>query len=356
MTILQTIAVAFAMFSAIPMPQFEWSQKNMRYALCAFPLIGAVCGGLWCLVGVLPVPELVRAAGFCLVPVLVTGGIHLDGFADTCDALSSYGDAEKKLGILKDPHCGAFCSYPIMHIFHIVFCALCFGEIYGAFRCDLDIGTHLGACVFRPCRGIISHGKKHRSRAYVRGSRRPHNGASCLDYLYCRARRCDARARRLGGRFGCFTCLLAVLRSVEKAIQRHHGRPCRVVPAKGRARHVGSARRVPVGRNFVMLFITGPLYSGKRTFAKKLGGTCCFEVQKQAETTEDLEVLAKILSEKYDIITATEVGGGVVPVDATERANREKAGRLACLLAARADCVVQMFCGIPTVLKGELPK
>ena len=30
MTILQTVAVAFAMFSAIPMPQFEWSQKNMR--------------------------------------------------------------------------------------------------------------------------------------------------------------------------------------------------------------------------------------------------------------------------------------------------------------------------------------
>ena len=29
-----------------------------------------------------------------------------------------------------------------------------------------------------------------------------------------------------------------------------------------------------------MLFITGPLYSGKRTFAQKLGGTCCFEVQK----------------------------------------------------------------------------
>ena len=105
-----------------------------------------------------------------------------------------------------------------------------------------------------------------------------------------------------------------------------------------------------------MLFITGPLYSGKRTFAQKLGGICCFEVQKQAETTEDLEALAKILSEKYDIITATEVGGGVVPVDATERANREKAGHLACLLAARADCVVQMFCGIPTVLKGELPK
>jgi len=42
-------------------------------------------------------------------------------------------------------------------------------------------------------------------------------------------------------------------------------------------------------------------------------------------------------------------------MDAGERAAREAAGRLACLLAARAGCVVQMFCGIPTVLKGELP-
>ena len=57
----------------------------------------------------------------------------------------------------------------------------------------------------------------------------------------------------------------------------------------------------------------------------------------------------------YDIVIATEVGGGVVPVDAGERAAREAAGRLACLLASRAQCVVQMFCGIPTILKGELP-
>ena len=76
MTVLQTIAVAFAMFSALPMPQFEWNEKNMRYAMCAFPLIGLVCGVLWCLCGVLPLPGLARAAAFCLVPVAVTGGIH----------------------------------------------------------------------------------------------------------------------------------------------------------------------------------------------------------------------------------------------------------------------------------------
>ena len=102
-----------------------------------------------------------------------------------------------------------------------------------------------------------------------------------------------------------------------------------------------------------MIFITGPLYSGKRTFAQRLPGTRIAEVQALAAEAEDLEKLAEELS-AYDIVMATEVGG-VVPMDAGERAAGEAAGRLACLLAARAGCVVQMFCGIPTVLKGELP-
>lgn len=103
-----------------------------------------------------------------------------------------------------------------------------------------------------------------------------------------------------------------------------------------------------------MIFITGPLYSGKRTFAQHFLGTRITDVQELAAAAEDLEKLADRLA-AYDLVLATEVGGGVVPMDAAERAAREAAGRLACLLAARADCVVQMFCGLPTVLKGELP-
>ncbi len=103
-----------------------------------------------------------------------------------------------------------------------------------------------------------------------------------------------------------------------------------------------------------MLFITGPLYSGKRTFAQKFNGTKRFEVQELAAELTDLQALAEELA-TYDVVTATEVGGGVVPVEAAQRVAREKAGRLACLLAERADCVVYMFCGLPTVLKGDLP-
>ena len=81
-----------------------------------------------------------------------------------------------------------------------------------------------------------------------------------------------------------------------------------------------------------MIFITGPLYSGKRTFAKTLPGRCICDVQELAAGAENLEKLADELS-AYDIVLATEVGGGVVPMDPAERAGREAAGRLACLLA-----------------------
>lgn len=106
-----------------------------------------------------------------------------------------------------------------------------------------------------------------------------------------------------------------------------------------------------------MIFITGPLYSGKHTFAQTLPGKALADVQQLAADAADreaLEQLADRLASEYEILIATEVGGGVVPMDPKQRADREAAGRLACLLAARAECVVQMFCGIPTVLKGEL--
>ena len=124
MVVLETIVVAFAMFSALPVPRIDWNERNMRYAMAAFPLIGAVIGALWCVCGALPLPDMLRAAGFCLIPVAVTGGIHLDGYADTSDALSSYGYREKKLDILKDPHCGAFAVIRLCSYF-VAYFALC---------------------------------------------------------------------------------------------------------------------------------------------------------------------------------------------------------------------------------------
>lgn len=122
MIVLQTIAVALSMYSALPMPQFAWNEKNMRFAMAAFPLVGVFCGIAVFLWGLLAryagFSPLLTGAGLALAPVLVTGGIHLDGFCDTTDALASHQTRERKLEILKDSHCGAFavigtCTYLI---------------------------------------------------------------------------------------------------------------------------------------------------------------------------------------------------------------------------------------------------
>ncbi len=53
------------------------------------------------------------------------------------------------------------------------------------------------------------------------------------------------------------------------------------------------------------------------------------------------------------ICICNEVGCGVVPAVAEERVWREQVGRLCCRLAMRATCVERIFCGLPTVLKGD---
>ena len=117
---IKNMIVAFSLYSKIPMPRVQWTKQNMRISLCFFPLVGAVIGilmWLWCLASeALDAGSILRAAGFVLIPVLVSGGIHLDGLLDTADALSSWQSREKRLEILKDPHTGAFavivcCAY-----------------------------------------------------------------------------------------------------------------------------------------------------------------------------------------------------------------------------------------------------
>ena len=132
MWILETVAVAFGMYSALPVPRVEWNEKNMRFALAAFPLVGAVLGLAWwgvcALSAVLALPTVLRGALLCVLPALVTGGIHLDGYADTSDALASHASPERKQEILRDPHCGAFAVIRLGVYFVATFALCCSAE------------------------------------------------------------------------------------------------------------------------------------------------------------------------------------------------------------------------------------
>ena len=94
------------------MPHIEWKPESMRFMMCFFPLVG-VCIGLacwlWCrVVATIGFSQVVLAAGLTCIPVVITGGIHLDGLADCIDAQASHDTSKRKREILKDPHSGAF--------------------------------------------------------------------------------------------------------------------------------------------------------------------------------------------------------------------------------------------------------
>ena len=132
MSILRSIAIALSCFSSIPMPQVTWSEENMRYMMAAFPLVGVVvglCVWLWSvLCARVGFGAVLFGGGLTLVPILVSGGIHMDGFADVVDAQTSHAAPERKLEILEDPHTGAFAIIGVG----------CYLVAYFAFACEVD--------------------------------------------------------------------------------------------------------------------------------------------------------------------------------------------------------------------------
>lgn len=112
MHIIKSLIIAFSVYSKIPVPQFDWKEEEMKYMLCFFPWVGAVigvCVYLWnYLCEMFHIGKLCYTLIGVAVPLMITGGFHVDGFMDTMDAFHSYQPKEKKLEILKDSHIGAF--------------------------------------------------------------------------------------------------------------------------------------------------------------------------------------------------------------------------------------------------------
>ena len=130
--------VAFSMYSRIPVPQPDWERSSMDYVMCYFPFVGTVLGALaWlCFQGgrLLGLSPLLLGAVLTALPLWISGGIHMDGYMDTRDALASCGDKEKKLAILKDSHTGAF----------------------AVMGCDLYLLLSFGAwCAVKPGQGLL---------------------------------------------------------------------------------------------------------------------------------------------------------------------------------------------------------
>ncbi len=92
--------------------QTVWTAEDFGRSTRFFPLVGLVLGicyalAAWILVSVLGM-RVLTAALLLILPLLLTGGLHADGFMDTADGVFSGRERERKLEIMKDSRVGSF--------------------------------------------------------------------------------------------------------------------------------------------------------------------------------------------------------------------------------------------------------
>lgn len=120
------IALQFLSSLPIRLPGMPQPQELGR-SLLFYPLVGLLFGLLlWALNSVLTgTPLMLHAALLLTAWVLLSGGLHLDGLADSADAwLGGFGDRERTLSIMKDPRSGPIAVVTLVLVLLLKFCAL----------------------------------------------------------------------------------------------------------------------------------------------------------------------------------------------------------------------------------------
>ncbi|MCO8163057.1 adenosylcobinamide-GDP ribazoletransferase [Pseudomonas sp. 21LCFQ010] len=120
------IAVQFLSSLPVRLPGMPEPQQMGR-SLLFYPLVGALFGALLMLLAALlsATPPILQAALLLCAWVLLSGGLHLDGLADSADAwLGGFGDRERTLSIMKDPRSGPIAVVTVVLVLLLKFCAI----------------------------------------------------------------------------------------------------------------------------------------------------------------------------------------------------------------------------------------
>lgn len=125
---IRPLALALVFLTRIPLSLgFDPAPRDWGRAACFFPVVGLLLGALLLSAAALPptAGSPLAAALLLLLWVALTGGLHLDGLADVCDAWSGGGgDRERTLALLKDPRAGAMAVIGVALTLLLKFAAL----------------------------------------------------------------------------------------------------------------------------------------------------------------------------------------------------------------------------------------
>lgn len=127
-----------------------------------------------------------------------------------------------------------------------------------------------------------------------------------------------------------------------------------------------------------MIMITGGAFQGKKEYVKNRfgfsddeilnGGSCELDAVFTAKCVTDYQLAVKrLLEENADpeeftrrlcrensgaVIIINEIGGGIIPLEKSERIWREETGRAGCIIAENSREVIRLVCGVPVEIKG----
>lgn len=108
--------------------RYEMSEKDFAGSVWFYPIIGLVMGGLLSLIylGLLYVTDAPNLLSLLLVIsyLLISGGLHLDGLADSFDGLFSGRDKARIFEIMSDSRIGSFGVIGLILYFITMFIAL----------------------------------------------------------------------------------------------------------------------------------------------------------------------------------------------------------------------------------------
>lgn len=136
--IYNSFIMALSMFTIIPTPYIEWDDESSKNMMKFYPVIGLIVGAIWSLIyvilSIINCTIMIKTTVIMIVPFIITGMLHLDGYCDVCDAILSRREKEEKLRILKDSHIGAFAVISLIILFFLQF-----SGVYSFLEKNIDI-------------------------------------------------------------------------------------------------------------------------------------------------------------------------------------------------------------------------
>lgn len=130
--VLQNLKICLATYTIIPIPKQKWTKETTKYMLAFFPLTGVLIGlalyGFTRLSLHFEISAIFYSIFAATLSTILSGGIHMDGFCNTCDAIGGKKSRAEKLKILEDNNTNS--NAIIGGILLLFIKVACFSEIY----------------------------------------------------------------------------------------------------------------------------------------------------------------------------------------------------------------------------------